>query len=1363
MANVIEQTLKFGAQVEGGLAQIKAVKTAILEAGVELEKLESVQAQVNEQGKLLSATFKGLTTTGAQFKGVVEAVVTETGKGKDKIKTLTDQLEITKLQFQQTTKEADKTADALDRQTKAAEKAAAAQAKLNAVASTAGKDVRATFPVPTDATFNQLQRYETAINNVQRTIASGAATQKEFAAALKNVGAGVPDGSKLGNQILDVKKAFELTNTEARGYLLTIKDITRIAEATAIKTVVGQFTKEMLEGIRTASQYQIAISEIRTISQENQLSFGEWSTQIRKVSDDLKLPIKDVAEANYQAISNQVVKGAESFDLLTKAGNLARVTQASLTQSINLLSTTFNAYNIPVSEAENVSAQFFKTIEVGKLRLSEISDTFGRAQFLARDLGVSLGELNAGLATITIQGVKAADAQTLLTNIFQKLLRPTTEMKEVFKQLGVTTGQEAIQTYTFAGVLQRLIDLSRSGKADVGDLFNEIRGRKGFEALANFEGEFKTTLDKIENGLSSYRKAIEIRAESPADFLNGELNKLKNVAINDFGQEFLSLAQGLVKGGQAIGLTAENSVKAIKLLVPAAATYAGASLIVNAANASMVLGFEGVSKAAITSSIVTKGSYLAIAASAVVLGNEIYRLRRGATEASDALEKFDQSRKDAALQASNASTTAAFGSTNATIGGNFGNIFQDLSRANIAIDSTFGKMQEKLKIIDASLKDSFKGYFDSLTQAVAKTNQEITKTEGNIKNAKNLQIEFKKAAEDLVFNQDKKFATPQQQLQMNAARIRQLEDEAKQLTFLPTSASGAIDAERAAENQKLINEKLHEALRLIADDENTRVDLAKQQAAAAGFSGKILVQSLKDNAALNDLKRLQANIQTSIVKQEERSLEILKKKKEEEKAREIKIKSAASDFEKFSPFDASGAVKGEFRDPLNKRLDQSKVNKSFDSIAQNLKDVIGSDGASQLNLINLIETKKFNLKREFELQDAKATSDALRRKLEGSKKATEEELKLAQDAASKSAALTFGAGGALDKLGGKGDLQTILKDFRGTNPTGGNLAGSIAGGLFGQMNGKQIDNLQNKQLEFDTASKQLSNLVEKAKVNAEDVSGVVVVRQKDIDDIKAASLRVIEATKAVILARDKGIADPSGAAIKKTSGEESAPFRDIESALKDQIKQLQDSRDQAAKSDITRQSALFNSQSLATDPVVKQLKDLFPQVADDLEKQAPKINNSLGSIRNSVKDIIDSVKNLKEELRTLDVEKAAPTKPIGASNFNAVDFGGADSSEYYATGGVVGLHPGRPRGTDTVPAWLTPGERVLTVAQNLAYEKMVTLIRPYMKDQAPRYYAGGGTVTNVGDITVTVQGASTDFAADDFARKVKRTIQRRGI
>lgn len=64
------------------------------------------------------------------------------------------------------------------------------------------------------------------------------------------------------------------------------------------------------------------------------------------------------------------------------------------------------------------------------------------------------------------------------------------------------------------------------------------------------------------------------------------------------------------------------------------------------------------------------------------------------------------------------------------------------------------------------------------------------------------------------------------------------------------------------------------------------------------------------------------------------------------------------------------------------------------------------------------------------------------------------------------------------------------------------------------------------------------------------------------------------------------------------------------------------------------------------------------------------------------------------------------TNSAEANKFNALNFNAAQGPtkyirranggkvDYLASGGVGGLHPGAPRGTDTVPAWLTPGEYV---------------------------------------------------------------------
>jgi TP901 family phage tail tape measure protein len=70
--------------------------------------------------------------------------------------------------------------------------------------------------------------------------------------------------------------------------------------------------------------------------------------------------------------------------------------------------------------------------------------------------------------------------------------------------------------------------------------------------------------------------------------------------------------------------------------------------------------------------------------------------------------------------------------------------------------------------------------------------------------------------------------------------------------------------------------------------------------------------------------------------------------------------------------------------------------------------------------------------------------------------------------------------------------------------------------------------------------------------------------------------------------------------------------------------------------------------------------------------------------------------------------------------------GGYVNPSYLASGGVPGMHPGGPKGSDTVPAWLTPKEYVMN-PQSTSYYGL-----PFMNAlnnmQVPRYLASGGPV-----------------------------------
>jgi len=79
-------------------------------------------------------------------------------------------------------------------------------------------------------------------------------------------------------------------------------------------------------------------------------------------------------------------------------------------------------------------------------------------------------------------------------------------------------------------------------------------------------------------------------------------------------------------------------------------------------------------------------------------------------------------------------------------------------------------------------------------------------------------------------------------------------------------------------------------------------------------------------------------------------------------------------------------------------------------------------------------------------------------------------------------------------------------------------------------------------------------------------------------------------------------------------------------------------------------------------------------------------------------------------------------------------------------------------GTDVVPAMLSPGEVVINAASARKFASQLTAINAGVR---PVYRSEGGSVTNVGDINVTVSGGGTSRqTARSIATELRRELRR---
>lgn len=372
-------------------------------------------------------------------------------------------------------------------------------------------------------------------------------------------------------------------------------------------------TSEVEKSLKTISALEMGVSEIRTISQGNQQPFAEWKAQLYDLSDEYGAVVTKVSEGTYQVLSNQVASGAESITFMNEALKASVAFVSSADTAVNLLTAGINAFDLSAEDATAVAASFFKTIELGRVRADDMATSIGRIAPIANTLGITLDELNAGIATMTIQGTKFSVANTQLRSILLKLIKPTDAMKGLFKEWGVETGQEAIRVKGFVGVLRELSkELETGGIKRIGELFGRERPITGLAALLkNDLADYEDTLEKYQDATQDYLKGVDIGFESTAKHVDIELNKLKNHIARTFGQDTLNYfanlsdeAGGLVnifktgvtvvKAATAVWIAHRIAVKATALsyaMLEIQAKKTGVAMAEVSASAKLMKGF----------------------------------------------------------------------------------------------------------------------------------------------------------------------------------------------------------------------------------------------------------------------------------------------------------------------------------------------------------------------------------------------------------------------------------------------------------------------------------------------------------------------------------------------------------------------------------------------------------------------------------------------------------------------------------------------------------------------------------------------------------------------------------------------------
>jgi|GEM_PF-2325664 len=1182
--------------------------------------------------------------------------------------------------------------------------------------------------------------------------ASGKAAQstEKVGSSLKNIGT---DTEVAFQQLREQAKAagVDLDNLGKKGkqsgeaVLLSWKSVVRIFAIQTIHRAITLITNAFADGIQNSVEYGVALGEIQTIGQQLELTTEQIASKIRSLSDAFAQPVDVVAEGLYQTLSNQVAEGAENFEFLAAANKFAVAAVTDSASAVNLLSSTLNSYGIAASEAENVAGKLFKTIELGRIRGEEFANTFGRVTVLAAQLGISLDEVLSSIATLTVTGLKYNEAFTLINNTTLKLIRPTENLKQTYKELGVASAEAGIQAFGFQGFLSELANTTGETATEIGGLFNRVRAIRGVLGLTGSDAErFADNLKEIEAaGAGDLQDAFDEVFNTDAKQFQKELNSLKNDFI-EFGQvavkgmnlvsdAFGSARAALVTFGVAIGAAAAAYVVSVTGIIGATTTWIAAQTSLTAAIVA--------STAAIKAFLLTNPiGWAILAGSAVVgLGLAFNGLRVTAREVAEFLQESNEANARSAQRSFELQRDAARRTENEVLSATQRYLtekqklfLEDAKLAEQVQNLTFGSL--------ASQVDSRLSEYERFVGAIRDTSQQASQAINDLQNeligiGDTLDsFNFSRSLRGLDETQ-KVWAQIRrsQELARDANRVLSDGDTARAQQLLKQSAAIAKQAVSSADQSKNaanIFRAEEQVRRVLGQQEELvqrRIALERGEIAAANsIRAEEEARSVRLKALNEEAKRLTDIISDGEVNPEfdpaktKAELKAITDTIEQELAR---AGANAKILERYDPDIAVIRQKFEaaLRDPLTgQEVDISDAfTVSIDRILELLNRQAESIPASKkVALSKLVATDE--LFRGF--GDAQNEIAKIPKDLENAEKATlkvQTSTKNYNDALIRTQEATASLTEKLAQLQDRGGLNTLNKSTEGFTARlldiGANLAPvQIAGELLEDI-GLRSENSQ-------TGVLNLARVIGEAARQAKDA-----LNPEDLDPL-ALNDALVRLSRGAEALRNAGYASVAS---------------DIEN-LTTSLKDLYDSTAEGVRAAPTAET--LNPLGQAIDG----LNDAFGEQgveASDAGQDAVTASNQAADAQRAQKTATDQTTEALR--RQAQAAKAAADSGEGRQHGGLIYkmFGGLiPKIDYRALGGQLG--------SDSVLTALTPGESVNTVD---ATRRFFPQIQAMNAGIAPVSRESGGEAFNFGDVNINVTEATS---ARDTAREVMKQIKR---
>lgn len=270
--------------------------------------------------------------------------------------------------------------------------------------------------------------------------------------------------------------------------------------------------------IKMSTDFETAMTKVRTLASESAGNMGQLKESVLALAPTVGIGPTQLAEA-LLAIESTGFRGSEALSILEASAKASAIGLGETDAVARAITAAVNAYGIENLNAAQAADILFKTVDVGGAEASELAGELGRVVGVAASLGVSFQEVGAFIATYTRLGLSAAEATTSLSGVLNTILNPSREARDALAGMGLSADslRQSIRDKGLGETLIGLISTLRGNADATGALFGNVRALAGVMGTAGSQADaYRANLDAITNSQGVLNERFAIWRETTA-------------------------------------------------------------------------------------------------------------------------------------------------------------------------------------------------------------------------------------------------------------------------------------------------------------------------------------------------------------------------------------------------------------------------------------------------------------------------------------------------------------------------------------------------------------------------------------------------------------------------------------------------------------------------------------------------------------------------------------------------------------------------------------------------------------------------------------------------------------------------------